>query len=46
MDITELINEVIEETFNRASEEEDYSIIASIYYRGLDKIYRIINDGL
>ena len=46
MEITDIINEVIEETFLRASEEENDSIIASIYYRGLDKIYRIINDGL
>jgi len=44
--ILELINNVLEEAFYEGSNETDDSKRADIYYKFLDKIHRIINDGL
>ena len=42
----ELINDTLEEAFYEGGNETDDAKRASIYYKFLDKIHRIINDGL
>lgn len=45
-DVLELINNILEEAFYEGSIEIDDTKRAGIYYKFLDKIHKIINDGL
>ena len=45
-DVLELINNILEEAFYEGSIEIDDTKRADIYYKFLDKIHKIINDGL